>query len=181
MTTRLHFEDLSADPWAFGPWCFVIADVRILPTPIPCRGMQGWWPMEEEHRDALSAICPLRPYDRVLSAVTLLQPFASAVAYGPKRIENRPVRRRIPPGGVWLGLHAGKALYCSDAIARGTTSRTVQADAFVRRMLTRWSLGAEPPSWPEAPRVEQLPRGCLLGAMHIVDCLPYPRSGGLRG
>jgi hypothetical protein len=36
---------LHGNPSAFGPWCFVIDEVRLLPEPIPCRGMQGSWPV----------------------------------------------------------------------------------------------------------------------------------------
>ncbi len=28
---------------ANGPWCFILADVQRLPTPIPARGAQGFW------------------------------------------------------------------------------------------------------------------------------------------
>ena len=35
----------SQEHWAFGPWCWVLADVRSLPEPIPCRGRQGLWEM----------------------------------------------------------------------------------------------------------------------------------------
>lgn len=28
---------------ANGPWCFLLANVRRLPTPIPARGAQGFW------------------------------------------------------------------------------------------------------------------------------------------
>lgn len=101
--------ELAQDPWAFGPWCFVIDDVRVLDAPIPARGMQGMWPLNEEHRTALSALCPMGTY--VTTALTLLQPYASAIAYGPKRIENRPWRRTLPPQGLWVGLHAGVAWY----------------------------------------------------------------------
>lgn len=101
--------ELAADPWAFGPWCFVIDDVRVLDTPIPVRGMQGIWPLVEEHRTVLSALCPMDTY--VTSALTLLQPYASAIAYGTKRIENRPWRRTLPPHGLWVGLHAGVSWY----------------------------------------------------------------------
>lgn len=35
----------ARDPrgWAFGPWCWVLADVVVLPQPVPCRGAQGLW------------------------------------------------------------------------------------------------------------------------------------------
>lgn len=30
-------------PWAFGPLCILLRDVRAIATPIPCRGMLGFW------------------------------------------------------------------------------------------------------------------------------------------
>lgn len=41
-------EDLAADPLAMGPFCWVLADPRPLPQPIPCRGQQGLWPASAE-------------------------------------------------------------------------------------------------------------------------------------
>lgn len=175
--------DLTNDPWAFGPWCFVVDTVRLLDEPIPCRGMQGWWPLEEHLRARLSALCPMGTY--VTSALTLLQPYASAIACGPKRVENRPTRRGIPPGGVWLGLHAGKALHCpSDWYddSPGAPRRAEQAEDWVDQELTAWRVGEDgEPSWPDAPPVDQLPRGCLLGVMRIVECLRFPDEGPLFG
>lgn len=36
-------EYVAARPWASGPECWVLADVRALAEPIPCRGAQGLW------------------------------------------------------------------------------------------------------------------------------------------
>ena len=33
-------DDVRGDPWASGPWCWVLADSRPLPVPKPCRGAQ---------------------------------------------------------------------------------------------------------------------------------------------
>lgn len=48
--TRIrHWADrispLAADQrrWFFGPIGYVLRDVRALPTPVPCRGWQGFW------------------------------------------------------------------------------------------------------------------------------------------
>ena len=38
----------SADPWFFGPFGWTLTDVVALPTPLPCRGMQGLWPVPGE-------------------------------------------------------------------------------------------------------------------------------------
>ena len=48
----LTFRDLEAGRvkiaadqirWAFGPLCIVLDQVAAIPTPIPCRGMLGFW------------------------------------------------------------------------------------------------------------------------------------------
>lgn len=36
-------EERLVDPWACGPWCWVIGDVLTLPEPILCPGRQGLW------------------------------------------------------------------------------------------------------------------------------------------
>jgi hypothetical protein len=33
--------------WAFGPWCWVLDDVRALKEPVTCRGMQKLWDVPE--------------------------------------------------------------------------------------------------------------------------------------
>ncbi len=35
-------------PWAFGPWCWVLADVRKLQEPVPCKGALGFWRVPED-------------------------------------------------------------------------------------------------------------------------------------
>lgn len=41
---------LPADqvPWAFGPLCILLGDVSELSTPVPCRGMLGFWTVPAE-------------------------------------------------------------------------------------------------------------------------------------
>ena len=36
-------EDRPDDPWACGPWCWVIGEVVWLPEPVLCGGRQGLW------------------------------------------------------------------------------------------------------------------------------------------
>lgn len=40
-------------PWFTGPVGMFLADVRALATPIPCRGMLGFWPLPSEVENAL--------------------------------------------------------------------------------------------------------------------------------
>lgn len=42
-------------PWAFGPWCYEVADKFILPQPETHGGMNGWWRVSELVRHRLSA------------------------------------------------------------------------------------------------------------------------------
>jgi hypothetical protein len=179
--------EVAEDPWAFGPWCFVVAEVRLLAEPIPCRGMQGWWPLqwlageamesppERRAAKALSALVPeINAYD--WRALTQLQPYASAIAAGVKRIENRPQRRRIPEGGVWLGLHAGRSLYSVLGSAVSAADRAETARLTLEHWRTPEAAG-RPAMWPDAPQLDELPMGVMLGAMRITQCLRYPDEG----
>lgn len=155
--------ELLQEPWAFGPWCWRIDEVRLLPTPLASRGMQGLFPLDLALEATLSALCPTGY--RTRWGMTLLQPFATAIAIGPKRIENRPWRRNIPPTGLWVGLHAGKALYDR-----------------AEELLEEWRddpYARGPGIWPEAPPLEELPRGAMLGVMHVAEILRYPVAGSL--
>jgi len=42
------FVRASDSPWFFGPYGWVLDDVRTLATPVPCRGMQGLWPVPDD-------------------------------------------------------------------------------------------------------------------------------------
>lgn len=162
-------DELLADPWAFGPWCWIADEVRLFKAPIPCRGMQGLWPFEDRHGDPRPGV-PAGLVERfrhelqvdVRQATTLLQPYATALAIGPKEAENRPVQLSMPTtDGRWLGLHAGKALYGGDDQAA---------------LLVEWWRRGADQLWPEAPDLKDFPRGAMLGAVHFQGCLRYPSS-----
>ena len=71
-----------------------------------------------------------------LKAVTVLQPYASAIAAGVKPWENRPRPIRLDDGPIWLALHAGLKLYPSAEIyQRWATSWITCASRPTRR---RW-------------------------------------------
>lgn len=36
------------DPWLEGPYGWQLADVVVLPTPVPCRGAQGLWVLPDD-------------------------------------------------------------------------------------------------------------------------------------
>lgn len=54
----LHIEEArkAGDPWAFGPWCWMLDSVHALDFPIACRGAQGLW---HPSPDALRILEPL--------------------------------------------------------------------------------------------------------------------------
>lgn len=41
--TGAQFDLAAASPWAFGPWAWLLGDVRQLPAPVPCKGALGLW------------------------------------------------------------------------------------------------------------------------------------------
>lgn len=80
-----------------------------------------------------------------MRAISLQQPYASAILDGSKRIENRRMRLGMKPG-QWLWLHASAGFYFH---------RRDWPEA--RDELLRL--------WPEAPReMDDYPRGVILGA-----------------
>lgn len=44
-------------PWAFGPWCWVLGDVKALEQPIPVAGHQQLWALPLEIQAALEPLC----------------------------------------------------------------------------------------------------------------------------
>lgn len=155
--------ELLADPWAFGPWCWCIDEVRLFDRPRPARGMQGLWPLGEADWFACNNLAlgldpstRLRHADGVVhSALTLLQPYASAIAIGQKRVENRPWRRTIGQDGSWFALHAGRGDY-------------PRADDLVEEWREPGGI------WRDAPDLAAMPRGALLGVMHVARIARHP-------
>jgi hypothetical protein len=41
--------------WFFGPFGYEIKERRALERPVPCRGMQGWWPVPADVEQAVRA------------------------------------------------------------------------------------------------------------------------------
>lgn len=89
-----------------------------------------------------------------LKGLSLLQPFASAVASGHKKAENRDWRRLLE-GPIWVALHAGKEIY---------------PDAVDLDMIENWRADGR---WPDAPELKQMPRSSILGVIRIDEVLPY--------
>jgi hypothetical protein len=40
--------------WFFGPFGYVLRDVRALATPVPCRGWQGFWTLPDDIESAVN-------------------------------------------------------------------------------------------------------------------------------
>jgi hypothetical protein len=91
-----------------------------------------------------------------IPGLTLIQPYASAIIAGPKRVENRsrPLRRKLTPleqrirpndpaGSQWVAIHAGKRLW-----------KHVVPE--MRRL------------WPECPDATDLPRNAVLGCARVL-------------
>ncbi|SRR6266704_1082650 len=49
-------DRLSRSPWAFGPWCWVLRDVRQLREPVPCKGALGFWRVPRDIAARVSAL-----------------------------------------------------------------------------------------------------------------------------
>lgn len=49
----LHTKDrviaIAERRWAFGPFVYMLRDIRALPVPVACRGWQGFWTLKPEH------------------------------------------------------------------------------------------------------------------------------------
>jgi len=81
---------------------------------------------------------------RPLQALTLWQPWATALAQGPKDVENRGWQPAwMPADGLWLAIHAAKRAMAGEDLA------------FVRGL------------WPEARRRSEWPRGAIVGLVHV--------------
>jgi hypothetical protein len=178
----LKAADLLKDRWAFGPWCYTVAELFTLSAPLAIsRGMLGFWPLET----AVAATLHTLTGRAVNLGMTLQQPYASAIAYGPKRIENRPQRRSLPPEGLWVALHAGGTLYCPEQRLKSATdagdSQRSARYLYVHDLLDEWRHGFTAdgakcvPMWEDAPdSVAGLPLSCILGVMRLEGPNRYP-------
>jgi hypothetical protein len=115
--------------------------------------LQGLCPAESGHcardgsPDTGRGVAP-----RVLRCLTVLQPYASAIAAGVKGPENRTWP--APPAliGTWVGIHAGKRLYPAPDLRRDDFTHPLPGD----------------PAWPDCPPLADLPRGAIVGVARLV-------------
>lgn len=88
-----------------------------------------------------------------MKALTVQQPYASAIVTGPKTGENRtwaPSLKQLAPGD-WVAIHAGAALY----------------KAVKQKHFTEAYTKGIPPLWPECPAFDKLPRGAVIGVARL--------------
>lgn len=91
----------------------------------------------------------------VTQVITIRQPFASGIMAGKKQVENRSWGVKLPKdgSGTWLAVHTGNN-YCT-----GTAFQPSIAE--LQRV------------WPQMPPADVLPRGAIIGFMHVkVPALP---------
>lgn len=91
-----------------------------------------------------------------IRGLTLYQPYASAIIFGPKRVENRPRNMaHVPPGGFWIAVQAALKM-------------AHQSDVLKMRNL----------GWMECPDETALPTGCIIGLAHVSKNIPYASPAG---
>lgn len=56
-------QDLPDNPWAFGPWCYILEDVVGFETPIEARGQQGLWPLGQAAEERVRELHATGPKD----------------------------------------------------------------------------------------------------------------------
>lgn len=92
-------------------------------------------------------------------AITIRQPFASAIIEGFKHVENRGwAPQQLRAGSMWIAVHAG-------ATAADPTDSPATAAA----------LKALRNAWPTMRNAEAYPMSAVLGFMHIRDSVPVQR------
>src|SRR4051812_24347239 len=53
MLDRAFGTGHTQERWTFGPTCYVLRDVVALAKPVPCRGYQGFWTLDEKTESAV--------------------------------------------------------------------------------------------------------------------------------
>ncbi|KAI9279969.1 hypothetical protein BC943DRAFT_331486 [Umbelopsis sp. AD052] len=93
--------------------------------------------------------------DTTLNGLTVQQPFASAIIFGPKRIECRkqPLKIKNPKEGRWLAIHCGKS-------KTNFTDKTYELTKKLR--------------WTEVPSEQELMKtaGQIIGLAHFTATCP---------
>lgn len=91
-----------------------------------------------------------------MKALTLWQPWASSIVYGPKRIENRPWKPPEDLMGERFLIHAGLKW----------------DDSAVALLAAHW------PQFREAEDLGiKFPTGAIIGSVRLVGCLSKPQPG----
>ena len=151
-----------------------------LPSPPAARVPPASSPGADSFTTAAAAVAPAapaatsgggklpRPAGGSLKALTIKQPFASAIMAGVKRVENRSWAPNLPPSGLWVAVHAAASFHPSgpelDALRsawpakKPPEARSSREDASTTR----------PRHVPQAMRsLDAYPLGAILGLMHL--------------
>jgi len=99
---------------------------------------------------------------QALLALTIQQPFASAILDNYKKVENRSFAPpRLGPSGMWIAVHAGAS------VASSADSPIIAA-----------ALAALRRAWPAMRAAETYPSSAVLGLMHVRDVVSVQRCDG---
>ena len=113
----------------------------------------GWWPGVRP----LPHVAPGEP----VFGFTILEPYASAIVHGPKRVENRgdgpPARLRSR--AFWILVHAGARLY------PGVTREDF------KRVHRHRETGERVALWPECPPFAAFETRAIIGAARVVGAV----------
>jgi len=121
------------------------------------RHAPGWWPGVRPFPD-------VDPWEPVFG-FTVLEPFASAIVHGPKRIENRG---NLPPARLqgrafWILVHTGARSY------PGVTREDFRTEH--RHRLT----GERVTLWPDCPPFAAFEPRAIIGAARVVGSVEHGR------
>ena len=119
-------EDLEANPWAWGPYCWKVANPRIFPEPIPAKGKLTLYAIQEELAERVRpATLAARPQEHDDLGRRWLSELAS-----PDSVEGRAEGLFDSYIELWDGANASR-------IADGVLARSRTADALIDRARAR--------------------------------------------
>jgi hypothetical protein len=105
---------------------------------------------------------PAESSSQALFALTIRQPFASAILDGRKTVENRTFSPpRLGPGGMWIAVHAGASV-----ATPGDSPMMAAALSALKR------------EWPGMRAAETYLCSAVLGLMHVKDVVSVQKCNG---
>lgn len=133
----------------------------------------GWWP-------------GIRPFPEValgepVFGLTVLEPFASSIIHGPKRVENRkdaPPDRLCKGHAFWILVHTGSRLYPGVTREDFTLPRSTVDPSPCEGDLGLGDDEDAPPLWPDCPPFAAFEPRAIIGAARVVGAV---YDGTIRG